>query len=163
MNIKQEITTAAQQLGITIVELAPQMSSAVRLAFFKKFTNIEMGGHIWENLLSEYDENVATYTDQNHESYLLISDFVANKEVLMLFDSSDEKAVFRFTNGSQIVPLLSECYDFEFYLTDGEFNYFLCLNNHDYLIAAGTAAPWLKGLLDENHELVKPIREIVSV
>jgi hypothetical protein len=163
MNIKHEILTAAKQIGTNVYELDPATSSSVRTSFFHKFTNTKVGGHIWENILSQYDENVATYTDENSETYLLISDFVKNDEVLMIFDEADEGSVFKFQYGAEIVPLLAECYDFEFYLTDDKLSYFICLNNHDYLITAGTAASWLKDLLDENHELKKPIGEMVSV
>jgi AAA+ ATPase superfamily predicted ATPase len=163
MNIKREILATAKQLDTNVHELDPETSDSIRKSFFCKFTNTKMGGHIWENILDEYNENIATYTDSNNESYLLISDFVKDDQVLMIFDELDEKSVFKFLNGSEIVPLLAECYDFEFYLTDDELSYFICLNSHDYLIVAGTAADWLKSLLDENRELKKPIREIVSV
>lgn len=161
MNIKEEIITAAQSLGTHISELNSQESEQFRLTLFSKFTDVSLDGHIWENILRKYEDHVATYTDANNKTYLLIDDFVKQKEVFMIFDGSEEKTVFKFKDGSEIVSLLSECYDFEFYLTNQKIEYLLCLNNHDYLIAVGTAADWLKSLVDENKELRKSIEEIV--
>lgn len=150
-------------LKTSVNELDAQKSDKFRTSLFSKFTDASLKGHIWENILEEHFDHVASYGDPDNEIYLLISDFVGYEEVFMVFDRLDEKSVFRFKDGSQIVPLLSECYDFEFYLTDHQLQYLLCLNDHDYLIAVGTAADWLKNLLDENRELKRPIHEIVSV
>jgi hypothetical protein len=60
------------------------------------------------------------------------------------------------------VRVLEECFNFEYYLTDQDCSYFICFNHHKYLVTAGTAADWLKNLLDENRKLKKPIEEIIS-
>jgi hypothetical protein len=75
----------------------------------------------------------------------------------MLFNCSDDTSILKFSEGKYVVPVLQECSDFEYYLTNHELDYFICFNHHDSLIASGNATSWLEGLTDENSELiVKP-------
>jgi hypothetical protein len=159
-NIRGEINESAQKLNADFVELSYEEAAKKRVQLMTKFAGSDQWTFPWDHLTHS---NIATYRDMDGNAYQLISDFIKHSETLMLFNEEDERAGFEFRDGAQIVPTLDECLSFEFYLTNEELDYFICFNHHDYLITAGTAADWLKSLLDENRELKKPIREIVSV
>jgi len=55
---------------------------------------------------------------QDAGAWAWIDEFVTGSEVIMFFNVMDDKAVFIFADGAQIVPTLREAYNFEFYLTD---------------------------------------------
>jgi hypothetical protein len=41
---------------------------------------------------------------------------------------------------------LEDCYPFEFYITDSERTFLICVNHEEFIVAAGAAASWLKAL-----------------
>ncbi len=59
--------------------------------------------------------------------------------------------MFELAHGRDAVAILEECTGFEFYLTNVEAKFLVCFNHHDFLIAAGDAAPWLIALLNRRH------------
>jgi hypothetical protein len=159
-NIRGEINKSAQELGVDFAELSYEEAAKKRVQLMTKFAGSDQWRFPWEHLIHS---NIATYRDVDGTAYQLISDFIKNSRTLMIFNEEDERAGFEFKDGTQVIPVLDECLSFEFYLTNKNLDYFICFNHHDYLITAGTAASWLKDLLDENHELKKPIKEIVPV
>jgi hypothetical protein len=153
-NIRGEIKQAAQTVGAVVYELSYEETTLKRIALMTKFAGSDDWTFPWQHL--NYP-NIATYRDINGNAYQLITDFVKYSKVFMLFNKDDERAGFEFNNGADIVPILDICLSFEFYLTNQEIDYFICYNHHDYLITSGTAADWLKSLLNENGELIEPI------
>ena len=158
-NIRSEIIESAQKVNADFIELSYEESARKRIQLMTKFSGSDRWTFPWEHLIHT---DIATYRDMDGKAYLLISDFIQHDKTLMLFNEDDERAGFEFRDGAYIVPILDECLSFEFYLTNDKFDYFICFNHHDYLITAGTAADWLKSLLDEDRELRKPIEEIIS-
>jgi hypothetical protein len=156
-NIRGEINESAQKLHADFREISYEEAAQKRIQLMTKFAGSDRWTFPWDHLIHP---NIATYRDIDGNAYLLISDFIKHSKTLMLFNEEDERAGFEFRNGTHVVPVLDECLDFEFYLTNEELDYFICFNHHDYLITAGTAADWLKSLLNEDRELVKPIAEI---
>ncbi len=73
-----------------------------------------------------------------------INEFVGKEESIMFFNESDEKKSFVFKDGADLTTVLSETYGFEFYVTNKQTSFLIAFNNHDYLIACGTAKKWLK-------------------
>lgn len=67
-------------------------------------------------------------------------------KVFMFFDERDKTPAFAFPRDVPIVPLLEQTSHFIFYLTNEELDYLICFNDHDFLIAAGTAIDALKSL-----------------
>lgn len=159
-NIRGEINESAQNLHADFIEISYEEAAKKRVQLMTKFAGSDRWTFPWEHLIHP---NIATYRDIHGNAYQLISNFIKHSKTLMLFNEEDERAGFEFRDGIQIVPILNECLSFEFYLTNEEIDYFICFNHHNYLITAGTAADWLKNLLDENRELKKNIEEIISV
>ncbi len=50
------------------------------------------------------------------------------------------------SSGDALRSLLANSYHFEFYVTDVDASYLICFNHHDFVIAWGTACPWLRQL-----------------
>jgi hypothetical protein len=134
--IRNEIIEVTKLTNASISELAPEEQQEIRRQIFLKFVH-DKPRWIWEGLT----DKVAV---QNPDAWRWVSDFVMNAEVLMFFNKQDEIAIFKFDDGSQLVPVLSECTGFEFYLTNATTDYLICFNHHNFLIAAGTAVDWLK-------------------
>jgi len=64
-------------------------------------------------------------------------------KILFFFDPSDDNQAFIFRNAKQLVNVLNNCYRFTFYITDDQFSFLFCYNDHDNLIACGSGKKWL--------------------
>lgn len=62
----------------------------------------------------------------------------------MFFNPSDEKKIYSFPKGDDVVAILSETYGYEYYITNRAVDYLLCFNHHDVLITCVNAKEWLK-------------------
>ena len=79
----------------------------------------------------------------NDNAWSWIDQFIES-EAIMFFNPCDEKISYIFNNGTDIVNTLADCYNFEFYITNFNFDYILCFSHHRILYACGTASEWLK-------------------
>jgi hypothetical protein len=158
--IKSEILSVSQEMSIAAEEIQREQSEDIRISMIRKFAKDDTyKNYIWSNFPPR---SFASCQDSN--AWLLIKLFLqGRKNVLMLFNQSDEESVLKFPDGEKIVPLLLECDDFEYYLTSEDYEYLICFNHHDSLMAAGSALPWLEKLTDEQSHLVKPVSELVSI
>jgi hypothetical protein len=77
------------------------------------------------------DEIMSVCSNFGYEAYLLTS------------QECDRSVVF-LKNGLNLSAILGECTGFIFYLTDLNFTYLICFNDHDILIGAGAAIDWVK-------------------
>jgi hypothetical protein len=74
-----------------------------------------------------------------------IRSFVSKKETILFLDPNQERFAIRVKDGSDIVDILNECEYMVFYLTNPDFDFLLCFNDHDYLIAKGEIAEtWIE-------------------
>jgi uncharacterized protein DUF6756 len=142
--IRNEIIEAAKLTNAPISELSLEERLEIRKQIFLKYVQ-NKPTWIWEGLTDELSV-------QNPDAWRWVSNFVRNTEVLMLFNEQDESTIFKFDNGSQIVPVLAECSVFEFYLTNATIEYLICFNHHNYLIVVGTAVDWLKRRIGHTNE-----------
>jgi hypothetical protein len=73
-----------------------------------------------------------------------MGEFLADSPCLLFWNPTSDRNVLRFEIGRDLVKVLEEAPTNEFYVTDDARSYLLCFNHHQYLIAAGRAAPWLR-------------------
>ncbi|PAD66658.1 hypothetical protein CHH83_22945 [Bacillus sp. 7586-K] len=109
-----------------------------------KYCDNIQGEVIWETLLKAVDklesECVAV---SNDNAWRWIDEFIVNNQAILFFNPSEEKVSFEFNNGEDIVKVLENCYDFEFYVSNRSLDYLICFNHHRILYACGTASKWL--------------------
>lgn len=85
---------------------------------------------------------------QAEEAWQCLSAFLGDAPCLILWEPRTERKVLRFGRGSDLVKVLGECHRTEFYVTDDVLSYMFCFNEHDFLIASGRAAEWLRNHID---------------
>lgn len=108
--------------------------SAVKNKFCYPYKNCDP---IWECITVD-NEGV-----HDSQAWSWLSEFVGNNSVLIFFDRFDRSVVF-LKNGLNLSAILGECTGFVFYVTDLNFSYLICSNDHDILIGAGGAIDWVK-------------------
>jgi len=137
--IRDEIIEAAKVINASMIELTPSESEKIHVDVSNKFAQGTQDW-MWEHLESKV-------SIQDPDAWKWINDYIKDFQVIMLFNSKEEGTVFRFFDSNEIIPILGNTSGFEFYLTDIKYNYLLCFNHHDYLIASGTAQNWLETLI----------------
>lgn len=85
---------------------------------------------------------------QNSDAWEWITDFVAERDCVLLFDFFEEVEMFHVPSGLALDTVLANSYHFEFYVTDMDATYLIGFNHHDFLVCCGTAKAWLKRRLD---------------
>lgn len=136
--LTEVVQETASSLGINTTRLSPERCVATFQALKSAFGDVTSVRPIWETILSSTSrKRINGWSD--------IGKFVNGSSCLLLLEERGPQ-VFRLTNGTDLIRLLSECPGFEFYVTDEKFSYLLCHNHHDFLIGAGTAAPWVSEL-----------------
>ena len=141
-NIYEEIITAVNALNINCTEVDEKQSQEVIKRIIKKYTTKNENTYLWEEIIDCVSVN-------NKDAWQWINDFIGDWEVILFFNSADEKKSFVFKNGEDLVSVLGETYGFEFYITNKDLTYLMCFNHHDILIASGIAKEWLKNKLNQ--------------
>ena len=135
--LRDEIQQAAAGAGIQVRELAKAEAASIRHAVRSKFARDMNADYLWKELRDDF-------AVQDANAWRWIDEFVGDRRTVMFFDELEETSAFEFERGVDVVRILEETIGFEFYLTNDAIDYVMCFNHHDYLIAAGTAAEWLK-------------------
>jgi hypothetical protein len=136
-HIRDEVLRAAQTVGATVSEIPRDEADRIREQVTQRFAGGVTASLLWEHL----QERVS---NRDANAWRWVGDYVKDAKAIMFFDKEDERAMFEFRNGPEVVSTLGESYHFEFYLTNRQVDYLICFNHHDYLIAGGLAADWLK-------------------
>jgi len=97
-------------------------------------------------------DNLAKWVGVDYAfSWEWLPDLIRGTTIYLFTDQDDLKEeVFIIDNGDCLPEIMEACSGFTFYITDSECNYLVCYNDHDNLIASGTAIDWLL-----NFEIVK--------
>ncbi len=135
--IKQSIKDAIKISGMNITEYSVLESLIFLEKVQLKYSNSMNSFPLWDNLKQDF-----FIRDPN--CWDCIDEFIQEKEFYLFFDKRDEAIVYVFTQGQLLVDFLNEFPPFVFYITNESLDYLICYNDHDYLIAAGTAEPWLR-------------------
>ncbi|MFN5540440.1 MAG: DUF6756 family protein [Candidatus Melainabacteria bacterium] len=145
--IKNEIMNAAEKVGAHISLLDNKKAIQIYERLAEKYTNNKNTRWIWENISQENSESI-----HDSAAWRWLDDFIKEKSTFLLFHEIGEQKLvsgFEFYNGIDLVSVLAESFNFEFYLTNESINYFICHNHHDVLIAAGEAKEWLQSKINQ--------------
>ena len=137
--IQQQILAAATEHEIIVSPLEAWQVVEIRQSLLHLYSPLldEWPKWIWEHL-----QFTSTVRDENGWRWL--GEFAGEHAAIMLFDPRDEVGMVEFSRGIDIARVLGECSGFEFYLTSRNYDYLLCFNHHDCVIAAGSAKTWLE-------------------
>ncbi len=139
----QEIINASEKLKLNIQELSSLESQSTMLGILNRFCNKGIYKYpIWENLIDSIAIDCKF-------SWSWFKEILIEQELILFFEPDDDKKMFYFDNGKQIVEVLLNCYRFNFYITNLEQTFLFAYNDHDYLIACGNAKEWLRSYILE--------------
>jgi len=136
----KEVLIAANEIGAQVAVLPKDSSKALHEELLTRFSIRKSMTRIWEGMA-----NAAVVRDPN--GWRLISEFLKEAPVIMLFDIVDDSGALRFERGSDVTQVLAASVGFEFYLTNDSIEYILAFNHHDFLIGDGSARQWIIGLV----------------
>jgi hypothetical protein len=133
---KEYVMEAAQAVGCRLTEMSPLESVFFRKTLLQKFTESYEHYALWENLSRPFAIR------QSH-SWEWIDEFLQGSEFLFLFDADNDETIYIISENQSLSKLLSEMPIKVFYITNEKLDFILSYNDHEYLIAAGTAETWL--------------------
>lgn len=91
-----------------------------------------------------WDSTSAPEGKHRIDGWKLIPQFVGFSECLMFLGGA--QVIWRLKSGKDLLQVLKECPAIEYYVCDESANYLLCNNHHDFVVAWGSAEPWLDRL-----------------
>jgi hypothetical protein len=122
-----------------VKELSPEESAIIRESTSIKYADGRKDW-LWERMPN------ATKV-HNPNGWQWIGEFIAGIEVVMFFNEREDQSVLRWKDSSLVNTALRETEGFEFYITNSDTQFLICFNQHDYLIASGSAKEWLDNKL----------------
>jgi hypothetical protein len=141
-NIKEQIFSASSKLDIDLSILPAEEAVKIKQSIMSKY--LEDGSSHNFPLFERIHDYVGIDVP---DSWMWISNFVNKNPVILFFNPEDEKGFFKLNSGEDVVSIIDEIYNVEFYVTNFDTEYLLGYNHSQCLIASGTASFWL-----ENHE-----------
>lgn len=145
-DVFKEVLGSVKRLSITDhnvlseEELAPILSQL--LDIFTPLKEYEFP--LWENVVKgDY------FGIRDADSWMWITDFPTEEPCIFIFEYIDEKRGIEFQRMEDLVNVIGESFGFVFYVTSRKIDYLLTQNDHDHLIAAGRAKPWLIDYLEQ--------------
>ncbi|MFL5743007.1 MAG: DUF6756 family protein [Flavisolibacter sp.] len=139
--LRLEISKICQQLHVSEERFKPvslQDWQSIQEKVFEKFCYRDRIGRIWESLKGD------AYAIQFHYNYPFdqLLNLVDHSEKVWLFvdETVSQSEKYWFYEGyiNDIVLLLAEATETdEVYVASKKYEWLLCVNNHDYIIAAG--------------------------
>lgn len=123
-----ETSTAPVQLSAT------ERDAVVQLIKFRLNVNVE------EDM--PWNAPDAPEGLQSVSGWELVPSYVADDPCLVF--SACATAIWKFTNGEELLRFLRETHGFEFYVCDAAGTYLLCFNDHNFLIGWGASGIWVR-------------------
>ncbi|MBW7473872.1 hypothetical protein K0T92_03875 [Paenibacillus oenotherae] len=144
-NIQDQILTASSKLEIEVNILTLEEREEIKNSIMFKFLE--------DNQLRKFPlfDKIKDYVGvEIADSWMWISDFINENTEVLFFKPDDEREYYRLNNGENLVSIIGELFNVEFYVTNPCADYLLGYNHSQCLIATGTASVWL-----ENHQEYK--------
>jgi hypothetical protein len=143
--ISDEISQAIKEYNIPSAYLSIEEYNYFFTEICNKYADSNFNYPLWDQLISR-----GSLRDDNGWKY--ISDFVKDTQAILLLEEETESFGVVLKNGFGLKQLLENTFHFVFYVTNYNFDYLICFNDHDYLIACGSAENWLLNIKrDINH------------
>ena len=136
-DIRKQILDASKNLNIEVEEIGDFEKEEFLKDIQSKYLLTQLNFPLWERL-KEADSKC------NENAWQWVQDYIQNTNVILFFNPSDEKGIFKLKSGEDVVNILGEMFDIEFYLSNRETKYLLCYNHHNILLASGDAKQWLE-------------------
>jgi len=140
VRIRDEIREIASDAGLQVRELHPAEIVRIRGRLLERFDSGRSGSALWQRI--ESGEGF-----QDREAWRLIDQILDTTVPIVFFDIEREVAMFELFDGTDLVQLLGEMRNEEFYVTDIDAEFIICHNRYDFLIACGSAIAWLDRIL----------------
>lgn len=122
-----------------MTELDPAEAETVRRRVEEKYSSSATNRCFWEDVEGD------AYLEESRGGEK-INDYPYRGKVTLFFDESEEKVMYSMNNMNDLVAVLDECPDIEFYVTNDAYDFLICLNEYDHLIGAGKAKKWVEQL-----------------
>ena len=143
-HLRDSIFEIVQVTGFTVRELSVIEKEGIRRMLREKYERDLPTRALWERLNN-------AFSVRDPKAWEWIGTFVGDSNALLITTEYEhDDTAFEFKNGKELTEVLGETTNFEFYVTDACASYLFCFNHHDYLLAAGSAIPWLKKWVQEN-------------
>ena len=137
LSVKGQIISIAKQMHLLVQEISTEKTQNLIEKISQKYISNKKYLFMWEG----FAEKTSV---RNSRAWSWIGDFVGNSEAIIFFNPNDETCSFFVQCGQDLVTILGEMYNCEFYVTNNSLSYLLCFNHHDVLIACGQAMEWLR-------------------
>lgn len=142
-DIGKEIEKICMSSSVEFVRLDDEIKDSLLNQIEGKYLVNILKFPLWERLISDTaTSDVISWSD--------LDKFILNNEVVIFFNDRDERKMYKFTSGKEVVFVLSELFYIEFYLTDINTNYLICFNHHDVLFGNGIAKLWIEEFTNKN-------------
>ena len=142
--LSDEIERESRTLGIEVqVMPAPEMEH-IRDRVYSCFST---GDRTYQTPLRD----LLVYYESLHDpdGWQLLRDLIGDMEVVVFFDLSTDPSGLRFAHGWALQSVIEECTGLQFYVTDRQVSYVMCLTDDDMLLASGSMASRLREVLGE--------------
>ena len=130
------ISKAVKSKGLDAAVLDSPTADAIRRRIEGLYATPSASKPLWERLTDHAGVH-------DPEGWKLLANYPHEGRVLLFFDWDDEAAIYSAKDCTEVAKLLSECPGFVFYVTDELCGFLICHNDHDQLIGAGQAKPWV--------------------
>lgn len=138
-DIQGDILRAAQKFGLGVKVLSDDDKDAVVKQVRRRFIKTDRKGWpLW------HDDFQDSYDVQDELAWTWVGEFIKQNDAVLFFNPDVALSAFLVAGGKAVDTLLEETTSVEFYITNRAVDYLLCWNHHDYLIALGSAIPWLQ-------------------
>lgn len=136
--LASEIEKASRSLGVGLARLNELDARSIVERFVARYVDGPPSFPLWESAF----ERVRV---QDADAWRWIAEFVGRRPTCLWIGERETALVaYELEDGSRLTSLLAECSGFEFYVANQVADYAFCFNHHDFLIATGTSAAWLR-------------------
>jgi hypothetical protein len=131
------VSSGLSAAGVQAEELSARARDALVVSLRERF-GIDVAAH------QAWDNKIESQGKLRSDGWELIPTFVGDTACHMFLDGA--VVVWKFSSGSDLLRVLTECPALEFYICDEVATYLLCSNHHDFLIGWGAAKLWVDHL-----------------
>jgi hypothetical protein len=141
-HIYTEIERAIRETGARVAAMSEQETAELMQGVTSRFGDPRSKRALWDQLTDRV-------SCRSEDGWRWISEFNPSDPCIMFVPPHLESQAFRFDAGRDVASVLAECSGFVVYIVGINLEYLLCFNDHEYLIASGTAKPWLLARCNE--------------